>query len=100
MTKNEELEDELIEKRFKELLREEKDIKFKEIMKCVDGFNPNNYSLNRDLVKIIRGVYLLFVIMICELRKERDEARQKLREYQMTKSKKKQGKDLIVDVRG
>ena len=82
ITEIDEQEDELIEKRFKELLREEKDIEIKEIMKQFDIPNPNDYTLLWDLAKAIRRVFLRFVIIILELRKQRDEARQKLMAYQ------------------
>jgi hypothetical protein len=69
---------ELIEKRFKKILREEKDIEFKEYMKSFDNLNPDNFPSIRDLTTEIRAVILGFVIIIWELRRKCDEAQQKL----------------------
>ena|SRR4030067_2676480 len=81
--KNEETDDEIIEKRFKKLIQETKNKEFKEHLKRVsERLNPDNYTLIKDLVKVSRGLILQNTIMICDLTKQLVETQIKLKECQ------------------
>ncbi|MDO8727149.1 MAG: hypothetical protein Q7J35_13855 [Candidatus Methanoperedens sp.] len=70
--------DELREKYFIKLMQETKNKKNKICMKYVaEQFNPDD-----SLAKSIRRLLMTMFIWICNLEKERDEARLKLREYE------------------
>ncbi len=70
--------DELMEKYFKKLMQETKNKKNKICMKYVaEQFNPDD-----SLAKSIRRLLITMFIWICELEKELDEARLKLRKYE------------------
>jgi hypothetical protein len=75
-------DDEFIEKIFKKLLKDKKNKEYKNFMNHIDMLNPNDFDLNRDLVKSIKGLLLRIAIVICVLEREHDEAQAKLREYQ------------------
>lgn len=75
--------DELVEERFKKLMRETKNKELKGFMRCVArSLNPDDFDLNKDLVKTTRGLILSMTITICELKNELDEAQSKLKAYQ------------------
>ena len=79
--KNEETDNELIEERFKKLIQETKNKKFKAWLKRVSElFNPDDFELNKDLVKVIRRVNLHMTITICDLAKQLIETKVKLKE--------------------
>ncbi len=75
---NEQESDEQLEKYFKKLMQETKNKKNKICMKYVEEqFNPDD-----SLAKSMRRLLMTMFIGICKLERERDEAQQKLREYQ------------------
>jgi hypothetical protein len=81
--KNEEIDHELIEKRFKKLIQETKNKELKAWLKGVsDLFKPDDYHLTKDLIKVTRGVILQMTITICDLAKQLKETRIKLKECQ------------------
>ena len=72
--KNEETDHEHIEKRFKKLIQETKNKELKAWLKRVSElFNPDDFELNKDLVKVIRRVNLKMTITICDLAKQLKE---------------------------
>jgi len=81
--KNEETDDEIIEKRFKKLIQETKNKEFKTWLKGISELlNPDDYTLNKDLVKVARGLNLQMTIIICDLSKQLIETKKELKECQ------------------
>lgn len=81
--KNEEIDNELIEKRFKKLIQETKNKEFKTWLKRVsESFNLDDYTLNKDLVRVTRELILQMTIIICSLSKQLIKTKVKLKECQ------------------
>ena len=87
--KNEETDDELIEKRFKKLIQETKNKEFKKYLKNVfTQLKPDDFPSNKDFVKTIRRFYLDKTLTICELAKCLSETKKELKECQERASQK------------